>query len=171
MEELELEKMTEEITALLEEKNISKLKQVLTPINPADIAVIFQDIDEEKLPFLYRILPKELAAEVFVEMDGDQQELLIRAFSDRELHDMLDELYMDDTVDLIEEMPANVVTRILKNCDAKTRQTINEILKYPKDSAGALKFDDQTVFANAAVTQRTAAVVGCTVAVNYSITG
>ena len=138
MEEPELEKMTEEITALLEEKNISKLKQVLTPMNPADIAVIFQDIDEEKLPFLYRILPKELAAEVFVEMDGDQQELLIRAFSDRELHDMLDELYMDDTVDLIEEMPANVVTRILRNCDAKTRQTINEILKYPKDSAGAL---------------------------------
>ncbi len=138
MEELELEKIAEEISALLEGKNIPKLKQVLTPMNPADIAVIFREIDEEKLPFLYRILPKELAAEVFVEMDGDQQELLIRAFSDRELHEMLDELYMDDTVDLIEEMPANVVTRILRNCDAKTRQTINEILKYPKDSAGAL---------------------------------
>ena len=138
MEELELEQMAEEIAELLEKKDIPKLKQVLTPMNPADIAVIFREIDEAKLPFLYRILPKELAAEVFVEMDGDQQELLIRAFSDRELHEMLDELYMDDTVDLIEEMPANVVTRILRNCDAKTRQTINEILKYPKDSAGAL---------------------------------
>lgn len=138
MEELELEQMAEEIAELLDKKDIPKLKQVLTPMNPADIAVIFQEVDEAKLPFLYRILPKELAAEVFVEMDGDEQELLIRAFSDRELHEMLDELYMDDTVDLIEEMPANVVTRILKNCDAKTRQTINEILKYPKDSAGAL---------------------------------
>ena len=138
MEELELEQMAEEIAELLEKKDIPKLKQVLTPMNPADIAVIFREVDEAKLPFLYRILPKELAAEVFVEMDGDQQELLIRAFSDRELHEMLDELYMDDTVDLIEEMPANVVTRILRNCDAKTRQTINEILKYPKDSAGAL---------------------------------
>ena len=139
MEELELEQLAEEINMLLEGKNIPKLKQLLTPLNPADIALIFQDIDEEtRLPFIFRILPKELAAEVFVEMDGDLQELLIRAFSDRELHEMLDELYMDDTVDLIEEMPANVVTRILRNCDAETRHTINEILKYPKDSAGAL---------------------------------
>lgn len=138
MEEYEIEELTEQIQQLLEEKNISKLKQLLTPLNPADIAAILQDIEETRLPFIFRILPKEVAADVFVEMDGDQQELLIRGCSDKELHEMLDELFVDDTVDLIEEMPANVVTRILRNCDNETRTAINEILKYPDDSAGSL---------------------------------
>lgn len=138
MEELKMEALTEEVKALIEQKNVSKLKQLLSPVNPADIALIFQSVDEAKLPFVFRILPKELAAEVFVEMDVDSQELLIKAFSDRELHEVLDELYMDDTVDLIEEMPANVVTRILRACDQETRRTINELLKYPENSAGSI---------------------------------
>lgn len=138
MEEIEIEKLSEEIHQLIEEKNVSKLKQLLTALNPADIAVIFQDVEKARLSFVFRILPKELAAEVFVEMDVDQQELLISAFSDRELHEVIDELYMDDTVDLIEEMPANVVTRILRACDAETRRTINELLKYPDNSAGSI---------------------------------
>lgn len=138
MEELELEQLTEEIHLLIEEKNVSKLKQMLAPLNPADIALIFQDVEKNRLSFVFRILPKEIAAEVFVEMEVDQQELLISAFSDKELHEVIAELYMDDTVDLIEEMPANVVTRILRTCDAETRRTINELLKYPENSAGSI---------------------------------
>ncbi|MEG1880215.1 MAG: magnesium transporter, partial [Oscillospiraceae bacterium] len=90
------------------------------------------------LPLLYRILPKEIAAETFVEMDGDEQELLIEAFSDRELKEVIDDLYVDDAVDIIEEMPANVVRRILKHTDPETRKSINDILRYPKDSAGSI---------------------------------
>ena len=83
-------------------------------------------------------MPKELAAETFAELDGDLQELLIKSFSDRELHDVLEEMYVDDAVDMIEEMPANVVTRILKNTDVNTRKTINALLQYPDDSAGSI---------------------------------
>ncbi|MCF0120399.1 MAG: magnesium transporter, partial [Oscillospiraceae bacterium] len=95
-------------------------------------------IDEEKLPLLFRLLPKELAAETFVEMNSDSQELLIRGFSDNELKEVVDELYVDDAADIIEEMPANVVKRILKQADPETRKMINEILNYPEDSAGSI---------------------------------
>ena len=98
----------------------------------------FADLPPEKLPLVYRILPKELAAEVFVNMESDAQELLIRAFSDNELREVLDELYVDDAVDIIEEMPATVVKRILQHTDPEVRKSINEILQYPEDSAGSL---------------------------------
>jgi len=97
-----------------------------------------EDMPEEDLPFVFRILPKELAAETFAELEPDVQELLVKSFSDRELRAMMDELFVDDAVDMIEEMPANVVTRILKNTDAETRRSINQILKYPEDSAGSI---------------------------------
>ncbi|MBQ2697679.1 MAG: magnesium transporter, partial [Clostridia bacterium] len=103
-----------------------------------DIAVLFDDLDKSILPLLFRLLPKELAAETFVEMDSDAQEMLIRGFSDSELKEVIDELYLDDAVDLIEEMPANVVRRILGSADPDTRKMINELLKYPEDSAGSL---------------------------------
>ena len=103
-----------------------------------DVAAIFEDMPQDKLPLLFRLLPKELAAETFVEMDPETQELLIQGFSDNELKDVVDELYVDDAVDIVEEMPANVVKRILKQADPEMRKMINEILKYPDDSAGSI---------------------------------
>ena len=103
-----------------------------------DIARLFADLDEKMLPLAFRLLPKEQAAEVFVELDSDQQELLIQGFSNTELKEVLDELYLDDTVDIVEEMPANVVKRILRHSDPEMRKSINEILKYPEDSAGSI---------------------------------
>lgn len=126
------------IEKLLEEKKYASLRDILTTINPADIALIFAEIEEEKLPLLFRLLPKELAAEAFVEMDEDMQEHLIRGFSDAELKAVVDELYVDDAVDIVEEMPANVVKRVLKQADPELRKMINEILKYPEDSAGSI---------------------------------
>ncbi len=130
--------MYEQVLALLEEKKYPELKAMLSEMNEADIATIFEDLPPEKLPLVYRILPKELAAEVFVNMESDAQELLILAFSDNELREVLDELYVDDAVDIIEEMPATVVKRILQHTDPEVRKSINEILQYPEDSAGSL---------------------------------
>ena len=127
-----------EIVDYLEEKKFSQLKPLLAELEPIDLAEIFAELEEKDLPIVFRLLPKELAAETFVEMNSAQQELLIKSFSDAELKLILSELFVDDTVDLIEEMPANVVKRILLNADNETRKEINEILKYPKDSAGSL---------------------------------
>ena len=135
MAELSFERTFE---ALLEDKKYSTIKDVLVTMNPADIAAIFEDVDEERLPLLFRLLPKELAAETFVEMEPEQQEILVEGFSDRELHEVMDELFVDDAVDLVEEMPANVVKRILAQADPKMRREINEILRYPEDSAGSI---------------------------------
>lgn len=126
------------IQSLLDMKKYNSLKDILTTMNPSDIANLFEDLPENRLTLLFRLLPKELAAEAFVEMDGNLQELLIRGFSDLELKDIIGELYLDDAVDLVEEMPAGVVKRILTNADADTRRLINEMLKYPEDSAGSI---------------------------------
>lgn len=107
-------------------------------MKPYDIAAIFENLQDEKMPILFRILPKELAAETFVEMDDETQEFLIHGFSDSELKEVVDELFVDDAVDLIEEMPANVVKRILRQADKDMRKQINELLKYPEDSAGSI---------------------------------
>ena len=123
---------------LLEEKKYQSLRDILSTMNPADIAWILDELDERKLPLVFRLLPKELAAEAFVEMEADQQELLIRGFSDSELKEVLDELFVDDAADLVEEMPANVVKRILAQADPDMRRQINEILRYPEDSAGSI---------------------------------
>ena len=126
------------IIECLEEKKFSQARDILCEMNPADIAELFEQMDEKELTLAFRLLPKELAAETFVEIDSEQQEQLIVAFSDNELREVLDELFLDDTVDIIEEMPANVVKRILKHTDSDTRKMINTILKYPKESAGSL---------------------------------
>ncbi len=126
------------ILTLLDEKKYSVLRDILITMNPADIAVVFDELQEERLPLLFRLLPKELAAETFVEMDNDAQELLIQGFSDSELKEVINELYVDDAVDIVEEMPANVVKRILRQADPDMRKMINEILKYPEDSAGSI---------------------------------
>lgn len=123
---------------LLDKKKYIVLRDFLAEMNPVDIAAIFEDIPEDRLPLLFRLLPKEVAADTFVEMESDAQEMLIRGFSDRELREVLDELYVDDAVDIVEEMPANVVRRILNQADPEMRQQINEILRYPENSAGSL---------------------------------
>ena len=130
--------LTETIKVLLEEKKFSTLRDILTTMKPYDIAAVFEELQDEKTPILFRILPKELAAETFVEMDDETQEFLIHGFSDSELKEIVDEPFVDDAVDLIEEMPANVVKRILRQADKDMRKQINELLKYPEDSAGSI---------------------------------
>ncbi|MBQ5321257.1 MAG: magnesium transporter [Oscillospiraceae bacterium] len=129
---------TERIETLIAEKKLGELRTILSEMNPADVAIILGELPVEKIPLTYRILPKELAAEAFANMDSDLQELLIRSFNDVELKFVISELYMDDFVDMIEEMPANVVKRILNNASPDIRKTVNEFLKYPKDSAGSI---------------------------------
>ncbi len=126
------------LLTLLEEKKYPTIKEILVTMNPADIAAAFEEMDESRLPVLFRLIPKEAAAETFVEMESDLQELLIRGFSDSELKEVLDELYVDDAVDIVEEMPANVVKRILAQADPEMRKDINEILRYPENSAGSV---------------------------------
>ena len=156
MEE-EREELLQKIEDLISRKRYAELRDLLLPLEApdiallcgdvneaqlpleaADIALLMMETDEQILPLVFRLLPKELAAEVFVELDSDQQEMLIQGFSNGELKEVLDELYLDDTVDIVEEMPANVVKRILKHSDPETRKSINEILKYPDDSTGSI---------------------------------
>ena len=126
------------LQALLSEKKYTTIRDILITMNPADVAAGFSGCEPEQLPLLFRLLPKEQAAESFVEMESDQQETLIRGLSDSELRQVMDELYVDDAVDIVEEMPANVVQRILAQSDPQMRKEINEILQYPENSAGSV---------------------------------
>ena len=126
------------LLAMLEDKKYATLRDILATMNPSDIAAVFAGLGDKQIPVMYRLLPKELAAETFVEMEPDAQELLIKGFSDNELKEVLDELYVDDAADLVEEMPANVVKRILKHADPEMRSSINLILRYPENSAGSI---------------------------------
>ena len=130
--------MESTLKVLLEQKKYSTLKDILVTMNPTDVAELFEEIADERLPRLFRLLPKELAAETFVEMEPEQQELLIRGFSDAELRAVVEELYVDDAVDLVEEMPANVVKRILEQANPEMRKEINDLLRYPENSAGSI---------------------------------
>ena len=138
MFEDERTELLEKIEDYVARKRYADLRDLLLPLEAADIAQLFADLEEKALPLAFRLLPKEQAAEVFVELDSDQQELLIQGFSNTELKEVLDELYLDDTVDIVEEMPAGVVKRILRHSDPEMRKSINEILKYPEDSAGSI---------------------------------
>ncbi len=139
-----MESLLNNIDRLLKEKRFSEVKRIVSLENPADLAALFVELFgedfEEKSEFiiLFRLLPKDIAAEVFAYMDGDMRRHLIEMFTDKELREILDELFIDDTVDLIEELPANVVSRILKNSSTGERKAINEILRYPRDSAGSI---------------------------------
>lgn len=130
--------MEKTISQLVDEKKYSDIRKMLINMQAYDIAELFSNFDDEVLPTLYRILPKDLATEVFVEMSSDVQETLISSFTNYELKWIFDEMYIDDAVDVIEEMPASVVKRILSFSSPETRNQINELLKYPKDSAGSL---------------------------------
>lgn len=127
-----------DICSLIDEKRYSDVRELTETIPPQDIAEIFDELPSEYHARLFRILTKERAAETFVEMDSDIQEKLIMLFTEKELSEILNELYLDDTVDIIEEMPANVVKKILRTSSEANRDTINRLLKYPKDSAGTI---------------------------------
>ena len=126
------------LESLLESKKYTTIKDVLITMYPADIAQIFEEMDETRLPLLFRLLPKDLAADTFAEMDADVQEMLIKGFSDYELREIVDELCIDDAANMVEEMPASVVKRILREAKPEVRKDINEILRYPEDSAGSI---------------------------------
>ena len=129
----------EQLLELVAHKQFRQLREQLDQMNVVDIAEFLDELGPEETILVFRLLPKETAAEVFTYLeDSEDQETLIGALSDRELREVLDELYLDDTVDLIEDMPANVVSRILRNTDASTRSQINQLLNYPKDSAGSI---------------------------------
>ena len=128
----------EEIKELIEKKQFTKLKEELKEMKSADISTILDELDKEQAVIIFRLLSKEKAGMTFSYMETDMREKLIKDLTDAELKNVLDELFMDDTVDLIEEMPSNVVTRILRNVDKNDRKVINELLKYPEDSAGSI---------------------------------
>lgn len=138
LEEMTTEEIVEQIRSLFEQKKYSQIKDLMAEKNPTDIAALLEEFPNEQMIILFRLLPKEEAAEAFVELDNDVQEQLITSFSDTELKEVIDELYLDDTVDIIEEMPATIVKRILRNTDSETRASINTLLKYPEDSAGSI---------------------------------
>ena len=134
-EKYELEQLME----LVQTKQFRKLRSILMEMNEVDGAEFLDELGPEETILVFRLLPKEQAAEVFAELeDSDDQERLINALNDKELREVLDELYLDDTVDVIEDMPANVVSRILRNSDPASRSQINQLLNYPKDSAGSI---------------------------------
>lgn len=126
------------LNKLLEEKKYSSIKDILVLMDATDLAAIFELIEEKNIPLVFRLLPKSKAADTFVEMESDFQELLIHSFSDSELKDILEEMYVNEAVDLVEEMPAIVVQRILAQVDSEKRKDINQILQYPENSAGSI---------------------------------
>lgn len=133
------ENIIEQIQELIKNRKIAQLRELLENINSADFPSLFEELDnDEIMVVIYRLLSKDKASDVFVELDSDLQEKLINNFTDKELKVVVDDLFMDDTVDLIEEMPSNVVKRILKNIKASDRKVINELLKFPEDSAGSI---------------------------------
>lgn len=135
----QLQELYEKLDFCFETRKFADLRIILLDMEPADIALFMENnlSEKERIKF-FRILPKELASDVFVETDSDTQEQLIKAFSDKELKEVLDDMFLDDAVDIIEEMPANVVKRILKNSAPEDRKQINELLEYPEDSAGSI---------------------------------
>ena len=134
----ELDRYLEQIGELAHNKEYARLRDLFLPMEPADVALLLEEAGPELMPLLYRLLPKETAAEVFVELEPESQEMLINGFSNTELKEVLDELYLDDAVDIVEEMPASVVIRILDKATPEMRKSINEILQYPEDSAGSI---------------------------------
>ena len=134
----ETQELLPRIEELLEQKDYITLRSTLTELQEADIAALIGELPEDDIPIVFRLLPKETAAECFVYLESDVQATLINVFSDRELWNVIDGLFVDDMVDMIEEMPANVVRRIIKNTPYEKREQVNMILRYPKNSAGTI---------------------------------
>ena len=138
MEKKELKALFEELTALLESRHMKELKAYLEQLNEVDVAAFLEELPQKELAMLFRLLSKEQAAEVFAHLDIDRQEHIINSITDAELSDIIEELYVDDAVDLLEELPSNVVKRVMRNAKGETRALINQFLKYPENSAGSI---------------------------------
>ena len=134
------------LLALLEERKFKELKEELGNMYPVDIAELLEEVDERQMILIFRLLGKEEAAETFTDMSSETREFLINALTDSELEEVMDEMYVDDTVDVLEEMPANVVDRLLMATDEETRVQINALLQYPEDSAGSVMNIDYVSF-------------------------
>ena len=134
----EMQILFDNYTALMDGGQYLQLKQELNEEQPANIAEYFEELTAEKQLFIFRLLSKDVAAEVFSYMDNDTQEHIVQSITDREVRNIVDEMFLDDTVDFLEEMPANVVKKVLQNADEGTRKTINQFLNYPENSAGSL---------------------------------
>ncbi len=135
---MENEMILEKLLEMLEERRYKELKTELESLHPVDIAEMMEELDEKQILLIFRLLEKDEAAEVFTEMNSDLHENLLNALTDSEIAEFMEEMYLDDTVDIVEELPANVVKRLLQATDEETRAQINELLKYPEDSAGSI---------------------------------
>ena len=133
-----IETKTEDVIEFVKKDNFAAARAILITMNAADISLLFDEIPEEKYLRVFRVLPKNLAAETFSYIKVEQQQFIIESMTDREIGNIVDEMFMDDTVDFLEEMPANIVKKVLKTTDPETRRTINQLLKYPEDSAGSV---------------------------------
>ena len=135
---MEEKNVFDELLTLLEGKEYAKLREIVSEHNDADIAAWIEELDEEHMPKLFRIQTKDQAADVFSYLDVDLQQKIIGAMSDKEAAGIIDNLMADDAADLMDEMPANIVTRILAKANPDTRREINQLLRYPDDSAGSI---------------------------------
>ena len=127
-----------ELMELLDTMQLRLLKEKLIEMNEVDIAAFIEELDSEKTVVVYRMLPKELASDVFACLPVEKQEHIINSITDYELSAIVNDLFVDDAVDMLEELPANVVKRVLKNSTPDTRKLINQFLKYPEGSAGSI---------------------------------
>ena len=128
----------EEIVELLEQNKLAELKEILINENPIDIADVFEDFPKEKYLIIFKLLPKDFSSEVFSYLSSEKQQEVIENITDDEIKFIVEDMYLDDTVDFIEEMPANIVDKILKNTSSDKRKLINQMLKYPENSAGSV---------------------------------
>ena len=135
---MDWERIEEKLDQLLAQSRHGQLRGALMMLNPVDIAGYMKKLDKEKLLLLFRILPKDVSADVFSYMDSDQRQMLVESIADAEISALIDEMFVDDAVDFLEELPANAVKRVLQNTDPRTRAIINQFLKYPENSAGSL---------------------------------
>ncbi|MDD2502321.1 MAG: magnesium transporter, partial [Clostridia bacterium] len=126
------------IETAIQEGKFAKIREEIIQLNVVDIAQLLDDLEGEKTLIIFRLLPKEISVEVFSYISSDQQQFIIESITDKEIKHILDNLFMDDTVDILEEMPANVVKKVLKNAGEDKRKLINQFLQYPEDSAGSL---------------------------------
>ena len=133
-----LQNEQENILELIENGKFLDARNEIIKMDAADVEVVLREIPNDKMLRVFRMLPKTLAADTFAYMKSEDQQFIVESITDSEINKIMDEMFMDDTVDFLDEMPANVVRRVLKNTDAKTRQTINQLLRYPDDSAGAI---------------------------------
>ncbi len=134
----EMEKLFEELVSLIDSGEYIQLKKELNELNPANIAEFFEELSAEKQLFAFRLLTKDTAAEAFSYMDSDTQEHIVKSITDNEVRNIVDEMFLDDTVDFLGEAPANLVNKVLRNMNADKRNLVNQFLNYPDNSAGSI---------------------------------